>query len=379
MNLTVAIAGAGRQGLCAAHDFAKLKGVGTVVLLDRDEHRLADAAARLERLFAGDGIDKEIIIKVIDAENSASLRAAIDGAAAVLSAVPYKYGPRVCEAAVEAGAHAADLGGNLNISKTIHGLAARARAKHVIVAPDCGLMPGLGNTLAGAAISQLESGGGRGIRVEIRCGGLPRAPQNVLQYELVFSLDGLINEYDGESLVIRDGRLAHDPTLEDITDFMHPRLGSLESATTSGGTSTAPETFLGQVDCYIYKTVRYRGHFEFFRKLKNLGCFAGDKRELLKSLIGPVLATDSPDDLVFLRVDATAANGESVSHEIIDYKDSATGFTAMERITAMPAVAVLELALEGRLEPGSVRVERDLPMEDYFSRLTRRGLIEKHI
>lgn len=381
MKLTAAVVGAGRQGLCAAFDFAKLSNIGRVLLIDRDENRLTSAAGRLEGLLKNSGAarDVEISIEPANVEDPQSLQKNLTGVAAVLSAVPYKYGPAVCEAAVASGAHVADLGGNLNVSKKILGLDARARAKHCIVAADCGLMPGLGNTLAGAAISQLESQGGSNIQVEIRCGGLPRAPKNALNYELVFSFEGLINEYDGESFVVREGKVAVDPTLEDITEFMHPRLGPLECATTSGGTSTAPESFEGRVQSYYYKTVRYPGHFGFFKIMKNLGLFESKRRELLKLLLEPVLAVDAPDDLVLLRVDATAKNGESVSHEILDYKDATTGFTAMERMTALPAVAVLELALEGRLSPGAVRVERDLPFEDYFSRLGARGLIEKHL
>ncbi|MBI3817111.1 MAG: saccharopine dehydrogenase NADP-binding domain-containing protein [Planctomycetes bacterium] len=381
MKLTVAIIGAGRQGLSAAYDFAKLRSVGRVVLADRDAARLDAARARLEKLLDSrgdaDGVGGET--RVVDVGDARSLQNAMEGAMAVLSSVPYNYGPAVCAAAVTAGAHVADLGGNLEVSKRIHELGGAARARHVVVAPDCGLMPGLGNSIAGAAIQQLEAAGGRGIAVEIRCGGLPRAPRNALNYELVFSFDGLINEYDGESVVIRNGNITKDSTLEDCVEFMHPKLGRLESATTSGGTSTAPETWNGRVQSYIYKTVRYPGHFAFFRILKNLGMFGAEHREKLRALLEPALAVDAPDDLVLLRVDATAGNGESVSHEILDYKDPATGFTAMERMTAMPAVAVLELALEGRLDAGNIYIERDLPFDDYFARLARRGLIEKHL
>jgi saccharopine dehydrogenase-like NADP-dependent oxidoreductase len=108
--------------------------------------------------------------------------------------------------------------------------------------------------------------------------------------------------------------------------------------------------------------------------LKRLGLLTQEKRELLKSLLTPILATGAPDDLVFLNVKATAPSGESFTREILDFKDAATGFTAMERMTAFPAVAVLELALEGRLRPGAVKVECDLPFADYWHRLTRRGI-----
>jgi lysine 6-dehydrogenase len=373
MKLTIAVAGAGRQGLCAAHDIAGWGSVERVVLVDRDADRLAHARDRLIDL----GAKAEIVATVADASSVADMKRALAGAQAVLSAVPYRYGPVVCAAAAELGAHSADLGGNLDVSASIHQLAAIARGTHCIVAPDCGLMPGLGNTLGGWAVSELESRGCRDIDVTIRCGGLPRKPANALQYELVFSFDGLMNEYDGASLVIRDGALASEPTLEDISEWMHPKLGRLETATTSGGTSTAPRTLLSRARNYHYKTVRYAGHFQFFRILKNLGLFIPPSREKLRALLEPALYVEHPDDLVLLRVDATAGTGESVSREYLEHRDERTGFTAMERMTAIPAVIVLELALEGALEPGAVFVESGLPCEETFARLARRGIVAR--
>jgi lysine 6-dehydrogenase len=371
MEITAAVVGAGRQGLCAAYDLARLPGVGKIVVVDRNEDRLYGVAKRWTEL----GIRAELVPKWNERGESGFLREALAGTQAVVSAVPFAFGPAVCEAAISVGAHAVDLGGNLAVSQKIHALGPDAAERNCVIAPDCGLMPGLGNTLAGDAIARLEAQGGSNISVEIRCGGLPRIPKNPLGYELVFSFDGLINEYDGASDVIRDGAIANDPTLEDIIAISHPKLGALEAATTSGGTSTAPRSFLGRVHNYAYKTVRYPGHFAFFLMLKRLGFFREDQRSMLKQCIEPKIATGAPDDLVLLRVGAVAENGVSHSSEILDFRDEATGFTAMERMTAFPAVAVLELALEGRLRAGSLRVECDLPMEDYLSRLARRGVL----
>lgn len=370
MEITVAVVGVGRQGLCGAHDLAQIPGVSRLLLVDRDAARLDAASRRLAAL----GVRAELVPRIPN-DAAGGLPAALAGARAVLSAVPFGFGPAVCEAAIEAGAHAVDLGGNLAISRAIHALAPRAAARGVVVAPDCGLMPGLGNTLAGALVGELEALGHSGIAVEIRCGGLPRVPKNALGYELVFSFDGLVNEYDGVSVVLRDGALAEEGTLEDLAPFRHPRLGDLECATTSGGTSSAPETFRGRLREYVYRTVRYPGHFAFFRMLKRIGALAPERRAALRALLEPAIVVDAPDDLVFLRADATAASGESRSREILDFRDGETGFTAMERMTAMPAAAVLELALEGRVHPGSIRVEWDLPMDEYFARLGRRGIL----
>lgn len=374
MKFTAAVVGAGRQGLCAAYDLARLDSVGRVRVLDRDGARLEEAASVLEGL----GVVDRCEFRIADAAQPASLPDTLRGVQGVFSSVPFRYGFDVCKAAVEVGAHAVDLGGNLDQSARIHGLAAEAKAKNLSVAPDCGLMPGLGNVLGAWAIAELERQGGRELEVELRCGGLPQTPRNALGYELVFSFDGLINEYDGQSMVVRDGGVAVEPTLEDIVEFTHPRLGELECATTSGGTSTAPETFARRVKTYRYKTVRYRGHFTFFRTLKRLGGFAPERRAALRELLEPALAVDEPRDLVLLRVDAVARSGARVSRELLDLRDAQTGFTAMERTTAFPAVAVLELAMEGSLPSGGIRLERDLPVNEYLSRVARRGIVFSH-
>ncbi len=371
MQCTAAVVGAGRQGTCAAYDLARLEHVGAVVVVDYDEDRLAAAADLLDRLAP----PAEIRFVPADATDRGALEAALRDVSAVVSAVPYVMGPGVCAAAIAAGAHAVDLGGNLEVSRTILDLGPRAAARGVAVAPDCGLMPGLGNVLAAWSIERLRSLGGDRIEVLIRCGGLPRSPRNELGYELVFSFEGLMNEYDGVSHVVRDGRRDVEPTLEDIAPWTHARLGALETATTSGGTSTAPESLADRVWSYRYRTVRYPGHFAFFRTLKRLGCLAPERRAALRALLEPALAVAEPDDLVLLRVDAMARDGRSVSKEVIDLRDAATGFTAMERMTAFPAVAVLELALEGRVAKGAVRIERDLPLDDYLGRLERRGIL----
>lgn len=371
MKCSAAVVGAGRQGLCAAYDLARLPAVGRVTLVDADEERLALAVDRLHGLAP----NVDIAYAAADAKDPDALASALSDARVVVSSVPFFLGYGVCEAAVRAGAHVVDLGGNLEESARIHGLGARAAERHVVVAPDCGLAPGLANVLAAEAIARLEREGARDVEVEIRCGGLPRAPRNALRYELVFSFDGLLNEYDGASQVIRAGARAEEPALEEIELWSHPKLGPLECAATSGGTSTAPDTFLGRVRGYRYRTVRYPGHFAFFLTLKQLGLLAPRHRPALRALLEPALATEEPDDLALLRVDASSSTGHAASLELLDARDAATGFTAMERATAFPAVVVLELALEGRLRPGALRLERDLPLADTIDRLARRGLV----
>ena len=84
--------------------------------------------------------------------------------------------------------------------------------------------------------------------IHIRVGGLPLDPKPPLDYQLVFAVEGLINEYVEPARVIRDGRITTVPSMTEMEDIeFPPPFGHLEAFQTSGGTSTLPDTFLGRV------------------------------------------------------------------------------------------------------------------------------------
>ena len=102
--------------------------------------------------------------------------------------------------------------------------------------------------------------------LHIRVGGLPQNPRPPLDYQIVFSVEGLINEYVERARVIRGGELVEVESMTELEslDFPEP-FGRMEAFQTSGGTSTLPETFLGKVRDLDYKTIRYPGHCERFQ------------------------------------------------------------------------------------------------------------------
>jgi lysine 6-dehydrogenase len=88
-------------------------------------------------------------------------------------------------------------------------------------------------------------------------GGLPQDPKPPLNYQLVFSVEGLINEYVEVARVIRDGKIVEVDSMTEIEALEFPGFPALEAFQTSGGTSTLPDTFLGKVRELDYKTIRY--------------------------------------------------------------------------------------------------------------------------
>jgi lysine 6-dehydrogenase len=377
MSRAYAVLGSGMQGTAAAYDLARHGGATELVLIDREEHALEHALERIRKLIP----TLSVTGRIADAADTSALRRAVDGVAGVFSGLPYGLNPGAAAVAVDVGAHFCDLGGNTDVVRRTLALDHAAKKRGVSVIPDCGLAPGLGNVLAAALLQQLPGA----HSVHIRCGGLPRYPRPPLNYMLVFNIGGLTNEYMGEAEFLRDGQLISVPTLSECEGLEFPTpVGKAEAFVTSGGTSTAPETFASRVRNYDYKTVRYPGHCAQLQAIKALGLWDLEPvtvggatvrpRDLFHALAAPRLLPRPGDtDLVVLRADVLSAE-RGLRLELLDFADSATGFSAMERTTAFPAAATLAFQVEGRVPVGATTSERLACVGELVDAVRARGL-----
>lgn len=377
MPYRYAILGAGRQGVAAAYDLLRFGDAREVVLADADEARARDAVATLERL----GAVGRASARAVDAASEASVRGALAGADAAMSAVPYFLNVGVTRAAIAAGASLCDLGGNTDVVRSQHALDADARAAGVRVVPDCGLAPGLNQTLAAYAIGLLPET----REVRMFCGGLPQEPRGPLGYSLLFSIHGLVNEYLGRATVLRGGEIA------EVEAFTEPEavdtpIGPLEAFVTSGGTSTAPWTWRGRLDRYDYKTLRYPGHFERVRAMIDLGLLDAaparvgaaevSPRALFCAVAGPRLDCGRVRDVVVLKVVARgrkAGRDAEVAIDLVDRFDESTGFSAMERTTGFSAAIVCAMLARGEAPVGVNPIETAIDPHACVTEIRRRG------
>lgn len=373
------VIGAGRQGTAAAWDMASFGEASEIRLFDLDARAAAAAAERINRL-AGRPLATG---RAVDVRDEAALVRELTGLDAALSAVPYFFNVSVARAAIAAGCHFNDLGGNTGVVRQELALDPEARSRGVSIVPDCGLAPGMGNTLAVHGLEQFD----QPKKARIFCGGLPQNPRPPLGYKLVFSLEGLTNEYTGEAVVIHDGRRVTVPAFSGLEPLDVEGLGRLEAFYTSGGTSTCPWTFEGKLEQYEYKTLRYPGHYAMLKPLIDLGFL--DQRPVIiegtaispRALAHTLLTKwiDFPDDpdLVVLRVEATGLqNGRhrTLRFELLDRQDPVTGFSAMERTTAFPAAIVTILQARGQVAPGAHPLEVAVPGGPFVTELRRRDI-----
>jgi lysine 6-dehydrogenase len=375
--MKILVVGAGMMGWAAAFDMARSPRVEAVTLADSNAQRLHDAVARINQLTG----NRKVTPIEVDAADPTAVLPLMRGHDGVLSAVPYFFNLELAKAAIEAGCHFADLGGNNTVVKREFALHGQAQAAGVAIAPDCGLSPGMASILGGELLRRI---GGKADALKIYVGGLPQKPLPPFNYQLVFSVEGLINEYSEPAKILRDGKLLTVEPLTEVEPFCMNGFPELEAFHTSGGTSTLPETFQGQVGECFEKTLRYPGHVRMLRSLYDLGLFSGVKRTVNGSQVAPrqmmsrlfeeKFASEEPE-VTLLRVEA---HHDTVvaSFSMVDYTDPVTGLTSMMRTTAWPASIVLQMLIGCEISKrGVVRQEVDVPAQLFLSEMASRDVL----
>ena len=385
------VIGAGMMGSAAAYDMARQNAVEAVTLADNNLKLAKEVAARVNRLTG----EKKVRAVMLDASKEKDAARLMKGHDGVLSAVPYFLNLGLAKAAIGAGCHFADLGGNNTVVRQELALATQAEKKGVGLAPDCGLSPGMASILAGELVRRL---GGRADALRLYVGGLPEKPTPPFHYQLVFSVEGLINEFVEPARILRKGKLTIIEPLTEPEEFHMPGFPPLIAFHTSGGTSTLPETFEGKVGECFEKTLRYPGHYDLLCELKELGLFSSEKmqighaevspRAVISKILERKFAGKGPD-VTIMRIEAHESvkapglrgllggklEGRVATFSLVDYYDPKTDMSSMMRTTAFPASVVLQMMCSGAVEKrGAVLQERDVPAEMFLEEMDRRNI-----
>jgi lysine 6-dehydrogenase len=347
--MKLAVIGAGLMGRAAVYDLARIDGVEKVGVYDIDAQLANEVADKY-----GNGIAQAGVLDASDEEAAREILVEYDAA---VSCVTYRYNPGLTRAAIAAKCHLTDLGGNNDVVNSQLEMDEEATAADVVIVPDCGLAPGMVSVMVADGVSQMDT-----VKsVKIRVGGLPQSPRSPLNYQMVFSAEGLINEY-WEPCVILEG--GHKKTVNPMTaveSLEFDGVGDLEAFYTSGGTSTLPDTYSGKIDFLDYKTIRYPGHCGLFKPMLEIGLASRQKlvvdgqpvepRALFKAVLDKNL-TFNDLDMVLVRVTVEGDKEDqprTVVYEIVDRQDTKTGLTAMMRTTAFPAAIITWMAAAGQI------------------------------
>jgi lysine 6-dehydrogenase len=371
------VLGAGLQGSACAYD-----------LLAYTDHDVVLADLNVDHLppFLQPYLGNRLTAVKVDANDRARVRQVMEGVSATMSAFPYYFNHGMTVAALDAGSHFCDLGGNTQIVQDQKALQGRAVEKGVSVVPDCGLAPGMVNILAEHGIAQLDEV----HSVRIKVGGLPQKPEPPLNYQVVYSLEGALDYYTTLSWVLRDGRQTQVKALSEIEHIEFPGIGTLEAFHTAGGLSTMAQRYEGRIPSMEYKTLRYPGHAEIMAVMRDIGLFGmepvdvkGTKvvpRDVFIAVVGDLLKKDyreSPDQ-VALRVEAEGMDkGEHVlyRYDLLDRYDEETGITAMMRTTGFSLAITGAMQAAGKVRAGVWTPDEAMPPREYIAALAERGVV----
>jgi len=371
------VLGAGKMGYAVAYDLIRGAKVEKVVVADSNTDNLKALVKRLS--------DDKIIPVEIDITNGDELAQLMSEIDVAVSCITYKHNYELAKIALATKTHFVDLGGNEDVVAKEFALDELAKEQGVTIIPDLGLAPGLVSLLAVSAAESLDEI----YDIRLRVGGLPANPDECfMDYCQVFSIDGLINEYNEDCTVIRDGKIFSVPSLSDNEAIEFPRpFGTMEAFNTSGGISTLPQSYVGRVQHLDYKTIRYPGHCDIIHNLKELGMMSKEPvetasgpqvpRDLLFKLLSDKLPKDEPD-VVLVRVMVSGLKEKKpvqIIWDCIDYADQAAGLTAMMRMTAFPASIVAQMIARGDItERGVLRQETIVPTKLFLAEMDGRGI-----
>ena len=365
------VLGAGMMGRAIAFDLVQSHGKDCLTVIDAN----GKACDSLKNWLDIDVLNLDANDKTIDKH--------IKDSEAVIVALPYGFNLGFMKKAIAAGAHFCDLGGNDDIVSSQLGLNGEAKKAGVLCIPDCGLAPGMADVLGAHLASQYESVD----ELTIRVGGLPQNPKPPLNYQLVFSVGGLINEYKEKCKVLRDGKITLVDPMEDVEELEFSGVGKLEAFTTSGGAAWLPEIYQGKIAKLDYKTIRYPGHAVIFRSILKLGL--ADENEIApgitprKILEGQIVKnlSGNDEDLVLVRVTATGKiNGKIITKnmDIVDRFDRKNKITAMMRTTSFPTSIIAQMIVDGRIpQRGVMTPEMCVPGDELLKELGKRNIIVK--
>ena len=371
--MKILVLGAGRMGHGAVFDLVRNSpDVSAVTIADAD---LAKAKAIAESFT-----ERPVAAVAFEAGDETAAVELMRGHDAVISCVNYWYNVPLSRAAIAAGSNFCDLGGNNTIVDQQLALDAEARGAGVNIIPDCGLAPGMVSILAMHGAAQFEEI----EEIHIRVGGLPQKPEPPLDYQLVFSVEGLINEYIEPARVIRGGKIVEVESMTEIEDLAFDGFPPLEAFQTSGGTSTLPETFRGKIRELDYKTIRYAGHCAKFKAMIDLGLCSSEEvatsdgsfvpRKVFGKLLELNLPADGPD-YVLVRVDVVGDGGKRFRMDIVDRQDEANNISAMMRTTAFPASIIAQMMAKGDVSTrGATPQEKAIGPQKFLAELRRRGI-----
>lgn len=286
-----------------------------------------------------------------DLSDREALKALISGFDMIISAVPGFMGYKTLETIIEAGKNVVDIAFFPEDALTLDSL---AKEKNVTAIVDCGVAPGMSNLLTGFGRHLLD----KAETALIYVGGLPEIRTQPWEYKAVFSPIDVIEEYIRPAFYVENGRVIEKPALSEPEFIDFPEVGTLEVFNTDGLRSLIKTLDIPNMK---EKTMRYPGHIEKVRLLRQAGFFSETPVLIKGQMVRPIDVTakllfpqweltPGEKDLTIMRVSvAGEKDGQKTTYtwDLFDQYDPETKIHSMARCTGYTATAALRLLKEG--------------------------------
>ncbi len=275
----------------------------------------------------------------------------------VLGALPSRFGLAALEAVIRARKPYCDISFMPEDATSLDPLAKEFGVTAIV---DCGVSPGLSNMMVAYGASQLDEA----KKAVIYVGGLPINRAWPYEYKAPFAPSDVIEEYTRPARLVENGMVIERPALSEPELIDFPRAGTLEAFNTDGlrsllGTIKIPDM--------REKTLRYPGHIELMRVLRETGLFSKEPIEVGGAMVRPLDVTSKllfpmwklqPTEREFtvLRVAVEGIKdgvNTRYSYDLYDEYDEGKSNSSMARTTAFPNIIAAQLVAAGKInQPG---------------------------
>ena len=295
--------------------------------------------------------DPEISTQVADLSNPQNVKDIVASFDLVLSAVPGSIGYATLRAILEAGKNVIDIS---FFPENCLDLDQLAKDKGLTALVDIGVAPGMDNIILRHYDTQWKV-----TDFECLVGGLPKARTWPFAYKAPFSPSDVIEEYTRPARYVENSVIITRPALTDPELVEFDRIGTLESFNTDGLRSIL--FTMSHIPNLKEKTLRYPGHIEYIRVLRETGFFSEEPVEVKGQQVRPLdltsnllfkewkLGEEEPEFTV-MRVTVTGEHEGQRKQVVYDLHDEfhvPTKVSSMARTTGYTATAAVHYFLKG--------------------------------
>lgn len=231
-----------------------------------------------------------------------------------------------------------------------------AKQNNVTAVIDCGIAPGFSSIVLGYHLTQMSID-----RFECYVGGLPFKRTLPFQYKAPFSPSDVIEEYIRPSRIVENRQIVIKPALSEPELIEFNKVGTLEAFYTDG-LRTLIRTM--NIPNMKEKTLRYPGHIDLMRILRDTGFFDSKEIDVKGNKIRPVDVSskllfphwkleENEEEFTVLRL-IIEGEQKKITYNLFDKYDRISKTTSMARTTGYTCTAVARLIIEGHYKKAGI-------------------------